>query len=118
MSPLILHRQIFQVRLHATTRFLAVGNLDIEGLNGLFSLLDARLELVASHLKLIYTAHTLSLIARAPQLDLSLALGEGLQSIRLALVLILNTLTGILQFSIKILEPAQEGGAVTSLSIS
>merc|ERR1712095_60889 len=118
MSSLIVHGELLKIRLHTSTRLLTVGNLDIKGLYILFSLLNTGLQLVARHLQLINSAHTFSLKARAPQLDLGLGLRKSFQCIRFALMFIFNTLTSILQFSAEVLEFAQQSRTVTAFRLS
>merc|ERR1711962_1598468 len=62
MSALILHGNFFKVRLHSSLGFFTVGNLGLQSLHSLLSLLDTCLQLVAGHLQFINPAHSLSLI--------------------------------------------------------
>merc|ERR1719440_2121340 len=90
VRPLVLHGQVIELRVHPGLGLLGVGHLSGEHINQLLALDNLGLQLVASSLKLLNTAHTLSLEARLPQLDLSLRLGESLQSIGLPRVLHIN----------------------------
>merc|ERR1719370_1162344 len=118
VHPLVLHGQVIELRVHPGLGLLGVGHLSGEHINQLLALNNLGLQLVASSLKLLNTAHTLSLEARLPQLDLSLRLGESLQSIGLPRVLVLQLLPEVLQVSGHHLVLGQQGRAVLVLSVS
>merc|ERR1719270_14859 len=106
------------IRSKSTLGLLSSSNLGGENINKFLILNNLSLKLVASSLKLFNAAHTLSLIARFPELGLSLSLGQGLQGIRLAHGLILKLLSQVLEVSGQHLELGKEGSTVLGLSIS
>merc|ERR1719297_196645 len=118
MDTLVLHGDVIQVSGKPALGLLGVGNLGGQDINELLILDNLGLELVAGSLKLLNAAHTLGLIAGLPQLDLSLGLGKGLESIRLAHGLILQLLSQVLEVSGQHLVLGKEGSTVLGLSIS
>merc|ERR1719361_2801655 len=118
MHPLVLHGQVIELRVHPGLGLLGVGHLGGEHVNQLLALDNLGLQLVAGSLKLLDAAHTLSLKARLPQLDLRLRLGESLQSVGLPCVLVLQLLPEVFQVSGHHLVLGQQGRAVLVLSIS
>merc|ERR1712226_728589 len=118
MSALVLQRNFLQVSLHPALALLAVSDLNIELVNGFLSFLNTSLKFATTGFKFINTAHSLSFVAGAPQLNFSLSLGEGLKSIRLAFMLILNPLLSGFEFGGKALELGKQRRTVTSFSIS
>merc|ERR1719282_1952984 len=115
---LVLHGDVIQVSGKPTLGLLGIGNLGGQDINELLVLDNLGLELVAGTLKLLNAAHTLSLIAGLPQLDLSLGLGQSLQGIRLAHGLVLKLLPQVLKVSGQHLVLGEEGSTVLGLSIS
>merc|ERR1719474_544252 len=99
MDTLILHGDFIKISSKSGFGFLNIGNLGLKGINILLSLNNSGLELGSASLKLFNSAHAFSFISGSPQPDLSLSLGESLESIRLAHVLILNLLLQVLKFS-------------------
>merc|ERR1719297_450378 len=118
MDTLILHGDVIEVSGKPALGLLGIGNLGGQDINELLVLHNLGLKLVASTLKLLNASHTLSLIAGLPQLDLSLGLGKGLESIRLAHGLILKLLPQVLEVSGQHLVLGEESSAVLGLSIS
>merc|ERR1712112_792665 len=118
MDSLILHGEVIEVSRESALGLLSIGNLGGENINKFLILHNLRLKLVASSLKLLNAAHTLSLKARFPELDLSLGLGQSLEGIRLAHGLILKLLSQILEVSGHHLVLGQKGSTVLGLSIS
>merc|ERR1719420_2753497 len=74
VDSLVLHGEVIEVSGESTLRLLSIGNLGGENINKFLILNNLGLKLVAGTLKLLNTAHTLSLKARFPELDLSLGL--------------------------------------------
>merc|ERR1712241_80173 len=118
MDPLVLELQIFKLSFKTVLGLLSAGNLLVQGLNCLLSLLDTGAQLVLATLKLINTSKTFSLVFGPPQLAFSLGLGEGFESIRLLLIFLFNALLEIFQLSVHVLELAQERSTIPGLSIS
>merc|ERR1719225_515198 len=118
VNPLILHGQVIQLGVHPGLGLLSIGHLAGERVNKLLVLNDLGLQLVASGLKLLNTAHALGLEAGLPQLDLGLGLGESLQGIRLPGVLVLQLLPEVLQVGGHHLVLGQQRRAVLVLGIS
>merc|ERR1719357_1384918 len=118
MHPLVLHGQVIELVVHPGLGLLSVGDLGGERVNQLLALNDLRLKLVAGGLKLFNAAHALGLKAGLPQLDLSLSLGEGLQSIRLPHGFVLHLLPEVLKVGGHHLVLGQQRGAILALSIS
>merc|ERR1719297_671613 len=118
MDTLILHGDVIQVSGKPALGLLSVSNLGGQDINELLVLDNLGLELVAGTLELLNAAHTLGLIAGLPQLDLSLGLGKGLESIRLAHGLILKLLPQVLEISGQHLVLSEESSTVLGLSIS
>merc|ERR1711937_1031203 len=99
MNAFILHSNLIKVSSSPGLRLLIVGNLGSQSVNIFFSLNNPGLELSSCTLKLINLAHTFSFISGSPQLNFSLSLRQGLQSIRLPHVLILNLFLQVLKIS-------------------
>merc|ERR1719422_1976315 len=99
VDSLILHGEVIKVSGESALGLLSIGNLGGENINKFLILNNLGLKLVASSLKLLNAAHTLSLKARFPELDLSLGLGQSLEGIRLAHGLVLKLLSQILEVS-------------------
>merc|ERR1719410_1762185 len=117
VDSLILHGDVVKVSSKSSLGLFSSGNLGGENINKFFILHNLGLKLVASTLKLLNASHTLSLIARLPELSLSLGLGKGLESIRLAHSLILQLLSQVLEVSGQHLVLGEEGSTVLGLSI-
>merc|ERR1719340_621041 len=79
VGPLVLHAQLLQLGVHPRLGLLGGGNLGVESINVLLSLLDTEGQLVPASLQLVNAAESLNLVLRLPKLDLSLGLGQGLQ---------------------------------------
>merc|ERR1719381_471904 len=118
VDTLVLKLKILQLSLKAHLGLLSAGNLLVQGLDGLFSLSKAGADLGLGSLKLINAAKTLSLVLGPPQLNLSLGLGQSLQSIRFLLILLLDAVLQALKLSVQALELAQERSPVPCLSIT
>merc|ERR1719410_1899447 len=117
VDSLILHGDVVKVSSKSSLGLFSSGNLGGENINKFFILHNLGLKFVASTLKLLNASHTLSLIARLPELSLSLGLGKGLESIRLAHSLILQLLSQVLEVSGQHLVLCEEGSTVLGLSI-
>merc|ERR1719383_1040836 len=83
VHSLVLHADIIKVSSHSSLGLLSIGHLGGENINQFLTLHNLGLELATGSLQFLHTAHTLCLIARLPQLDLGLVLGQGLEGIRL-----------------------------------
>merc|ERR1719471_2773419 len=118
VGPLVLHAQLLQLGVHPGLGLLGGGNLGVESINVLLSLLDTGGQLVPASLQLVNAAKSLNLVLGFPQLDLSLGLGESLQGIVLLLRLLVNTHTEVLSLSHEVLVLGHQAGAVPGLSIS
>merc|ERR1719297_775087 len=118
VDSFVLHRDVVKVSSESSLGLFSSGNLGGENINKFLILHNLGLKLVASTLKLLNASHTLSLIARLPELSLSLGLGKGLESIRLAHGLILQLLSQVLEVSGQHLVLGEEGSTVLGLSIS
>merc|ERR1719328_933998 len=118
VDTLVLHGDVIQVSGKPALGLLSIGNLGGQDINELLILDNLGLELVAGSLKLLNAAHTLSLIAGLPQLDLSLGLGQSLEGIRLPHGLVLKLLPQVLEVSGHHLVLGEEGSTVLGLSIS
>merc|ERR1719443_2618169 len=118
VDSLILHGEVVEVSGESALGLLSICNLGGENINKFLILNNLGLKLVASSLKLLNAAHTLSLKARFPELDLSLGLGQGLQGIRLAHGLIFKLLSQVLEVSRHHLVLGQKGSTVLSISKS
>merc|ERR1719472_381143 len=118
VDTLVLHGDVIQVSGKPALGLLGIGNLGGQNINELLVLDNLGLELVAGSLELLNAAHTLGLIARLPQLDLSLGLGQSLESIGLPHGLVLKFLPQVLEVSGHHLVLGEESSTVLSLSIS
>merc|ERR1719328_761893 len=118
VGALVLHAQLLKLGVHAGLGLLSGGNLGVEVLNVFLSLLDTRGQLGLATLKLINAAKSLNFILGLPELDLSLGLGQSLESIILLLILLVNAHAEILSLSHQVLVLGQQRSAVSSLSIS
>merc|ERR1719471_2599264 len=118
VGPLVLHAEILQLGVHPRLGLLGGGNLGVESINVLLSLLDTGSQLVPASLQLVNAAESLNLVLGFPQLDLSLSLGESPQGIVLLLRLLVNTHTEVLSLSHEVLVLGHQAGAVPGLSIS
>merc|ERR1719419_1047988 len=118
MNAFILHSNLIKVSSSPGLRLLVVGNLGSQSINIFFRLNNSSLELSSCTLKLINLAHTFSFISGSPQLNFSLSLRQGLQSIRLPHVLILNLFLQVLQISRHILVLSQKSSSILGFSIS
>merc|ERR1719297_534908 len=118
VDSFVLHRDVVKVSSESSLGLFSSGNLGGENINKFLILHNLGLKLVASTLKLLNASHTLSLIARLPELSLSLGLGKGLESIRLAHGLILQLLSQVLEVSGQHLVLGEEGSTVLGLGIS
>merc|ERR1719232_1468309 len=118
VDSLVLHGEVVEVSGESALGLLSIGNLGGENINKLLILNNLGLKLVASSLKLLNAAHTLSFKARFPELDLSLGLGQSLEGIRLAHGLVLKLLSQVFEVSGHHLVLGQKGCTVLGLSIS
>merc|ERR1719422_1130576 len=118
MSSLILHGELLKFIVHPGLGLLSGGNLGVEGFNDLLGLLDTGSKLGLATLKLINAAKSLNLILGFPELNLSLSLGESLESIILLLIFFINSHAEVLSLSHQVLVLGEQGGSVPSLSIS
>merc|ERR1712117_514890 len=117
MGSLILHGELLKLIVHSGLGLLSGGNLGVEVLNVLFSLLDTGSKLGLATLKLINAAKILNLILGLPELDLSLGLGESLEGIILLLILFINSHAEVLSLGHQVLVLGEQGGSVSGLSI-
>merc|ERR1719479_108243 len=118
VGPLVLHANLLQLGVHPGLGLLGGGDLGVEGINVLLSLLDTRGQLVSASLQLVNAAESLNFVLGLPQLDLSLGLGQSLQGVVLLLVLLVNAHAQVLRLSHQVLVLGQQGGAVPGLSVS
>merc|ERR1719225_72090 len=118
VSPLVLHGDLLQLSLQAVLALLGGGDLGVEGVDGLLSLVHAATELGLAALQLVNSSESLSLVLGLPQLDLSLGLGESLQGVVLLLGLLVNAHLEDLALSAEHLELGQQGGSVAGLGVS
>merc|ERR1719184_714610 len=118
VSALVLHLEILKLNFDAVLGLLGGSDLGVERVNGLLGLINASAKLRLVALELVNAAKGLSLELGFPQLDLSLSLGEGTQSVVLALSLLFNPHLHVLAVSCQVLVLGQERGTVASLSIS
>merc|ERR1711976_16380 len=118
MDSFVFKLKIFKFGLKAVLGLLSAGNLLVEGFNGFLCLSKASRQLVLAALKLFNSAQTFSLILRSPELHLSLCLGQGLESIRLLLILFFNAFLQVLKLSVHVLELAEQGSPVSSFTIT
>merc|ERR1719328_713904 len=118
VGALVLHAQLLQLSVHSGLGLLSGGNLGVEVLNVFLGLLDTRGQLGLATLELINAAKSLNFVLGFPELDLSLGLGESLESIILLLILLVNAHAQILSLSHQVLVLGEESSAVSGLSIS
>merc|ERR1712012_126836 len=118
MDSLVLHGDIIKISSKSSLGLLSIGNLGGEDINQFLILNNLGLQLVAGSLKLLNASHTLGLEAGLPELNLSLRLGQSLESIRLSHGLILKLLSEVLEVSGHHLVLGEQGSAVLGLSIS
>merc|ERR1719471_221387 len=118
VSSLVLHGQLLQLSVHPGLGLLSGGNLGVQVLNHLLSLLDTRSKLGLASLQLINATKSLNLVLGLPELDLSLGLGQTLESIILLLVLLVNAHAQVLSLSHEVLVLGEQSSSVTSLGIS
>merc|ERR1719479_503745 len=118
VNPLVLHGEVIKLGVHPGLGLLGGGHLVGEGIDQLLILNNLGLQLVAGGLKLLNTAHALSLEPGFPKLDLSLRLGKGLQGVGLPGVLVLQLLPEVLQVGGHHLVLGQQGRAVLVLRVS
>merc|ERR1719189_3328455 len=90
VGALVLHGELLQLVVHPGLGLLGGGNLGVEVLNDLLSLLDTGGKLGLAALQLVNAAKSLDLVLGLPQLDLSLGLGQTLEGVILLLVLLVN----------------------------
>merc|ERR1712198_360674 len=117
MNTLILHGDLIKISSKSGLGLFNIGNLGLERVNIFLSLNNFGLKFGSSTFKLLNSGHAFSFISRSPELDLSLGLGESLESIRLAHVLILNLLLQVLKLSGHVLVLGEKGSSVLGLSI-
>merc|ERR1719409_2081994 len=118
VNPLVLHGEVIKLGVHPGLGLLGGGHLVGEGINQLLILNNLGLQLVAGGLKLLNTAHALSLKPGFPKLDFSLRLGKGLQGVGLPGVFVLQLLPEVLQVGAHHLVLGQQGRAVLVLRVS
>merc|ERR1712165_671676 len=109
MDSLILKLKIFKLSFKAMFGLLSTGHLLVQAFNGFFSLIKTGRQLLFATLKLINTSKAFCLKFGSPQLDFSLSFGKSFQGIRF----LLNTLSQIFQFSVKILKLGKKSSSVT-----
>merc|ERR1712089_60468 len=107
---------IIKASSHPSFGLFSIGHLGGENIYQFLTLHNLGLELATGSLQFLHTAHTLGLIARLPQLDLGLGLGQGLEGIGLPHVLILELLPQVLQVSGHHLVFSEERGAILALA--
>merc|ERR1740123_1759921 len=117
VGPLVLHANLLQLSVHPGLGLLGGGNLAVESINVLLSLLDTGSQLVPASLQLINAAESLDFVLGLPELDLSLGLGQSPQGIVLLLRLLVDAHTEVLSLGHQVLVLGEEGGAVAGLSV-
>merc|ERR1719410_604403 len=90
VGPLVLHGQLLELRVHASSRLLSRSNLGVQSLDVLLGL---------------------------PQLDLRLGLAQGLENVVLFLGLLVDLHPQVLRLRAESLELGEQGGAVASLTV-
>merc|ERR1719394_1023520 len=108
VGALVLHGELLQLSIHAGLGLLSGGNLGVEALNDLLSLGDTRGKLVSASLKLVNASESFNFILGFPELDLSLGLGQTLESIILLLILLVNAHAQVLSLSHQVLVLGQQ----------
>merc|ERR1719322_1070190 len=99
VGALVLHAQLLKLGVHSGSGLLSGGNLGVEALNDLLSLGDTRGKLVSASLKLVNASKSFNFILGFPELNLSLGLGQTLESIILLLILLVNAHAQVLSLS-------------------
>merc|ERR1719225_242724 len=117
VGPLVLHADLLQLSVHSGLGLLGGGNLGVESINVLLSLLDTGSQLVPASLQLVNAAESLNFVLGLPQLNLSLGLGQGLQGVVLLLILLVNAHTEVLSLSHQVFVLGEEGSTVPGLSV-
>jgi hypothetical protein len=92
MYSFILKLDIIKLNLKPVLGLLSAGNLLVQAFNGLFSLIEACRQLLTAAVKLINSAKAISFKLGAPELYLSLGLGQTLESVRFPLRFFLNAI--------------------------
>merc|ERR1719429_775936 len=118
VGALVLHGHLLQLSVHSGLGLLSGGNLGVEAFNNFLSLLDTRGQLVSASLKLINAAKSFNLVLGFPELDLSLSLGQTLESIILLLILLVNAHAEVLSLSHQALVLGEESSTVSGLTIA
>merc|ERR1719438_134981 len=118
VGALVFHGQLLQLSVHSGLGLLSGGNLGVEAFNNFLSLLDTRGQLGLATLELINTAKSFNLVLGFPELDLSLSLGQSLESIILLLILLVNAHAEVLSLSHQVLVLGQQRSTISGLSIS
>merc|ERR1719297_198197 len=118
VGALVLHGELLQLVVHPGLGLLGGGNLGVEVLNVLLSLLDTGGQLGLAALQLVNAAKSLDLVLGLPQLDLSLGLGQTLEGVVLLLVLLVNAHAEVLGLGHQVLVLGEQSSAVTGLAIS
>merc|ERR1719150_1371052 len=118
VGALVLHGELLQLVVHPGLGLLGGGNLGVEVLNVLLSLLDTGGQLGLASLQLVNAAKSLDLVLGLPQLDLSLGLGQTLQSVILLLILLVNAHAQVLGLGHQVLVLGEQRGAVPGLAVS
>merc|ERR1719192_1918353 len=118
VHPLVLHGDLLELGGQPVPRLLIVGDPGLQRLNGLLRLNDPGLQLGPAALELVDATHAFGLIARPPQLDLSMGLGQRLHGVRFPGRLVLDLLPVVVQLGAQSLELGEEGGAVLGLGVS
>merc|ERR1719192_399123 len=117
VHPLVLHGDLLELGGQPVPRLLVVGDPGLQRLNGLLRLDDPGLQLGPAALELVDATHAFGLIARPPQLDLSVGLGQRLHGVRFPGRLVLDLLPVVVQLGAESLELGEEGGAVLGLGV-
>merc|ERR1719336_3075254 len=117
VSPLVLHPDLLQFRLHAELLLLGRADLAVQVLDVLLGLGDLGRQLRLAALQLVNAAESLGFILGLPELDLSLGLGESLQNIVLLLRLLVSPHLEVLDLSQEVLVLGEQSGPVPGLPV-
>merc|ERR1719461_1274047 len=117
VGPLVLHGQLLELGVHASSRLLSRSNLGVQSLDVLLGLGDLGGQLVLGSLKLVDAAKSLGLVLGLPQLDLRLGLAQGLENVVLLLRLLVDLHPQVLRLRAESLELGEQGSAVASLTV-
>merc|ERR1719322_1795302 len=117
VGPLVLHGQLLELRVHASSGLLGRSNLGVQSLDVLLGLGDLGGQLVLGSLELVDAAKSLGLVLGLPQLDLRLGLAQGLENVVLLLRLLVDLHPQVLRLRAESLELGEQGSAVASLTV-